>query len=159
VVDRGVEGEHDAGGPGRAGLAHLPQGGGATFVPAPLAATLSDLLLRRTDGPVELTLSPEELGRVRLSLSPEGDGLHVTVHVERGDALDLLRRNSDLLLQEIRAQGFSGATFSFSGWAGDRPELRAPFGPDASHPGPPPSPDISGLPASLAPATGLDLRL
>jgi len=137
----------------------VPHGAGATFVPAPLAATLSDLLLRRTDGPVELTLSPEELGRVRLSLSPDGDGLHVTVHVERGDTLDLLRRNSDLLLQEIRAQGFSGATFSFSGWAGDRPEPRAPFGPDASRPGPPPSPDVSGLPASLAPATGLDLRL
>ena len=95
------------------------QGTGAPFVPAPLAATLSDLLLRRTDGPVELTLSPEELGRVRLNLSPDGTGLHVTVQVERGDTLDLLRRNSDLLLQEIRAQGFSGATFSFSGWAGD----------------------------------------
>ena len=137
----------------------VPHGAGATFVPAPLAATLSDLLLRRTDGPVELTLSPEELGRVRLSLSPEGDSLHVTVHVERGDTLDLLRRNSDLLLQEIRAQGFSGATFSFSGWAGDRPEPRAPFGPDASRPGPPSNPDVSVLPASLAPATGLDLRL
>jgi hypothetical protein len=143
----------------QAGSVPVPHGAGTTFVPAPLAATLSDLLLRRTDGPVELTLSPEELGRVRLSLSPDGDGLHVTVHVERGDTLDLLRRNSDLLLQEIRAQGFSGATFSFSGWAGDRPEPRAPFGPDASRPGPPPSPDVSGLPASLAPATGLDLRL
>ena len=134
-------------------------GAGATFVPAPLAATLSDLLLRRTDGPVELTLSPEELGRVRLSLSPDRDGLHVTVHVERGDTLDLLRRNSDLLLQEIRAQGFSGATFSFSGWAGDRPEPRAPSGPEASRPGPPSNPDVSTLPASLPPATGLDLRL
>ena len=134
-------------------------GAGTTFVPAPLAATLSDLLLRRTDGPVELTLSPEELGRVRLSLSPDRDGLHVTVHVERGDTLDLLRRNSDLLLQEIRAQGFSGATFSFSGWAGDRPEPRAPSGPDASRPGPPSNPDVSVLPASLPPATGLDLRL
>jgi len=137
----------------------VPHGADATFVPAPLATILSDLLLRRTDGPVELTLSPEELGRVRLSLSPDGEGLHVTVHVERGDTLDLLRRNSDLLLQEIRAQGFSGATFSFSGWAGDRPEPRAPFGPGASRPGPPPSPEVSVLPPPLAPAAGLDLRL
>jgi hypothetical protein len=140
--------------------APLP-GAGAPFVPAPLAATLSDLLLRRTDGPVELTLSPEELGRVRLSLSADGDGLHVTVQVERSDTLDLLRRNSDLLLQEIRAQGFSGATFSFSGWAGDRPEPGAQSGPDASHPLLPSDPDSDAPPASPAAtgAAGLDLRL
>ena len=141
--------------------APLP-GAGAPFVPAPLAATLSDLLLRRTDGPVELTLSPEELGRVRLSLSADGDGLHVTVQVERGDTLDLLRRNSDLLLQEIRAQGFSGATFSFSGWAGDRPEPGAQSGPDASHPLLPSDPGSDAPPLSpsaTAAAAGLDLRL
>jgi len=134
-------------------------GVGASFVPAPLAATLSDLLLRRADGPVELTLSPEELGRVRLSLSPDGDGLHVTVQVERGDTLDLLRRNSDLLLQEIRAQGFSGATFSFSGWAGDRPEPRSPAG-TGTGPLALPS-DPAGFAPPLAPssASGLDLRL
>jgi flagellar hook-length control protein FliK len=136
-----------------------PQGAGTPFVPAPLTAALSDLLMRRSDGPVELTLSPEELGRVRLSLSPDGDGLHVTVQVERGDTLDLLRRNSDLLLQEIRAQGFSGATFSFSGWAGDRPEQRAPSSPDASRPGMISNPDVSAPPPSLSPAAGLDLRL
>ena len=135
------------------------QGAGAAFVPAPLAATLSDLLMRRTDGPVELTLSPEELGRVRLSLSPDGDGLHVTVLVERGDTLDLLRRNSDLLLQEIRAQGFSGATFSFSGWAGDRPEQRAQPGSAATRPVLSPDPAVSAPPASSSPAAGLDLRL
>jgi hypothetical protein len=142
--------------------AHLPQGGGATFVPAPLAATLSDLLLRRTDGPVELTLSPEELGRVRLSLSADGDGLLVTVQVERGDTLDLLRRNSDLLLQEIRAQGFSGATFSFSGWTGERPEPGAHSGHDAGRPLLPSDPVSTAPPSSqsaTAAAAGLDLRL
>ena len=132
---------------------------GASFVPAPLAATLSDLLQRRTDGPVELTLSPEELGRVRLSLSPDGDGLHVTVQVERGDTLDLLRRNSDLLLQEIRAQGFSGATFSFSGWAGDRPEPREPADPGAGPQPLPPDAASFAPPVSPASASGLDLRL
>ena len=137
----------------------LHQGPGVSFVPPPLAATLSDLLMRRSDGPVELTLSPEELGRVRLSLSPDGDGLHVTVQVERGDTLDLLRRNSDLLLQEIRAQGFSGATFSFSGWAGDRPEHRAQPGPDAPRPVLSSGPATSAPPGVSSPAAGLDLRL
>lgn len=136
------------------------QGTGAPFVPAPLAATLSDLLLRRTDGPVELTLSPEELGRVRLNLSPDGTGLHVTVQVERGDTLDLLRRNADLLLQEIRAQGFSGATFSFSGWAGDPGGPQAqPSGPDAMPQAQSPGPAMSVPPEFPSPATGLDLRL
>lgn len=154
--------DHPFGAPpslGQAAPAPPLQGAGAAFVSAPLAATLSDLLMRRTDGPVELTLSPEELGRVRLSLSPEGDGLHVTVLVERGDTLDLLRRNSDLLLQEIRAQGFSGATFSFSGWAGDRPEQRAQPGPDATRPVLSPDPATSAPPPVSSPAAGLDLRL
>ena len=146
---------------GQAAPASPLPGAGAPFVPAPLAATLTDLLLRRTDGPVELTLSPEELGRVRLSLSADGDGLLVTVQVERGDTLDLLRRNSDLLLQEIRAQGFSGATFSFSGWAGDRPEPGAHTGPDTSRPSLPSDPGSAAAPASPAATVtaGLDLRL
>lgn len=139
------------------------QGTGTPFVPAPLAAALSDLLLRRTDGPVELTLSPEELGRVRLNLSPDGTGLHVTVQVERSDTLDLLRRNSDLLLQEIRAQGFSGATFSFSGWDGNPgdpggPQAQ-PSGPDAMPQAQSPGPAVSVPPEFPSPATGLDLRL
>lgn len=135
------------------------QGAGTPFVPPPLAAALFELLMRQTDGPVELTLSPEELGRLRLSLSPDGDGLHVTVQVERGDTLDLLRRNSDLLLQEIRAQGFSGATFSFSGWAGDRPEQRAQPGRDATRPVLSPDPATSAPPPVSSLAAGLDLRL
>lgn len=129
------------------------------FVPAPLAATLSDLLSRRTDGPVELTLSPEELGRVRLSLSPDGDGLHVTVQVERIDTLDLLRRNSDLLLQEIRAQGFSGASFSFSGWAGNHPDPGAQPSADPFRAGMSSDIAVSASAAVSSPTTGLDLRL
>jgi hypothetical protein len=103
-----------------------------------VAAGLADLFLNRTKGPVEVTLSPQELGRVRLSLAQEGDGLTVTVRVERIETLDLLRRNADVLLSEIRAQGFSGADLSFTGWPGGErhmtkePSNRTSFATNAS---------------------------
>ena len=125
-------------------------------LPPGLAAQLSGLLARPPDGLVEILLSPDELGRLRISLSPEGAGLHVAVHVERAETLDLLRRNADVLLAEIRAQGFAGASFSFSGWAGDqtgaRPQavsLPGMIQPETLPPALPPP----------VPAAGLDLRL
>jgi hypothetical protein len=83
----------------------------------------------------------------------------VTVQVERGDTLDLLRRSSDLLLQEIRAQGFSGATFSFSGWDGDRPESPASSGTGTGSQTLPSDPAGPVPPLSSSSASGLDLRL
>jgi flagellar hook-length control protein FliK len=126
----------------------------APGLPPTLAADLSALIARRPDGPVELTLSPEELGRLRISLTQEGDGLVVTVQVERADTLDLLRRNADVLLQEIRAAGFAGGSFSFSGWGGGASGGAGPQSFTArSEPPPPPAP-----PPAMA-GTGLDLRL
>jgi hypothetical protein len=121
---------------------------------------VSDLLARRADGPVELTLSPEELGRVRLSLAPDGDGLTVIVQVERADTLDLLRRNADLLMAEIRAQGFSGASLSFAGWAGGQTPAQPQADAAAASAAPLAfAPEPSQHPMSQGPVGGLDLRL
>jgi flagellar hook-length control protein FliK len=65
--------------------------------------------------PVEITLSPEELGRVRLSVSAQDAGLSLTVLAERPETLDLLRRNIDQLQREFQQLGYEDVTFSFSG--------------------------------------------
>lgn len=67
------------------------------------------------DGPIELHLRPAELGRLKLTFSSGDGGLVVNVVVERADTLDLLRRNVDLLAQDMRRMGQEGAQFSFQG--------------------------------------------
>lgn len=65
------------------------------------------------DRPMELVLSPAELGRVRISMQA-GDGA-MTVHVmaDRPETLDLMRRHIDLLAQEFHEIGYGTAEFAF----------------------------------------------
>ncbi|WP_454272544.1 flagellar hook-length control protein FliK [Roseovarius sp. MBR-154] len=62
---------------------------------------------------INLTLSPEELGSVRLSLRQTDDGLAVAIFAERPETLDLLRRNIDLLARDFLDIGYESAEFTF----------------------------------------------
>lgn len=65
------------------------------------------------DKPMELVLSPAELGRVRISMQTGEAGIIVQVLAERPETLDLMRRNIDLLAQEFHDIGFGTAEFAF----------------------------------------------
>ncbi len=65
------------------------------------------------DGIIEVKLSPEELGRVRLTMTTGETGMTVLVTAERPETLDLLRRNIDLFAADLADQGFSDLNFSF----------------------------------------------
>jgi flagellar hook-length control protein FliK len=67
-------------------------------------------------GGVELLLAPSELGHVKFQMHQEADSVRVVLSAERPETLDLLRRNSDQLLQEFKQAGFSGASLSFGQW-------------------------------------------
>jgi flagellar hook-length control protein FliK len=115
-------------------------------------------------GPVELSLSPEELGRIRMQITPDGDTVRIVLQAERAETAELLRRNSDALLSELRQSGFEGASFSFEGWGAggqsDRSE-RQSFEPgETSTLAPVPQPfQRPTLPAGAALSAGLNLRL
>lgn len=151
---------------------------GARFEPAPpqpapllqtrpelgrqLAAQLIQVAAKMPDRPVELTLSPEELGRVRLSFVAADSGITVTVVAERGETLDLFRRHAEILEQEFREIGYSDVSFEFGQGAqqGDehdaapQPILPGTAGlPEQAEHSPPPAR------LSLDSAAGLDLRL
>jgi len=66
------------------------------------------------DKPVEITLSPEELGKVRLTMLPSDTAMTVHVSVERPETLELLRRNIELLASELRDLGFEDISFDFA---------------------------------------------
>jgi len=67
------------------------------------------------DKPVELTLSPEELGKVRLTLQAGDGSMIVAISAERAETLELLRRNIDQLAAQFREIGFQDLSFQFSG--------------------------------------------
>ena len=66
------------------------------------------------DGVIEVKLSPEELGRVRLVMTTGEAGMTVLVTAERPETLDLLRRNIDQFATDLAEQGFTDLSFSFS---------------------------------------------
>lgn len=63
---------------------------------------------------IEIRLSPEELGKVRISLTGHENGGSVSIMVERPETLELMRRHSDQLLREFRAAGWADVDLSMS---------------------------------------------
>ena len=109
---------------------------------------------------IDVKLSPEELGRVTLSLGTHDGILNVIVQAERPDTAELIRRSLDLLLAEAKNAGFEDVAFSFgdsengSGETGESGGDASTSIGDYAEPGPDnPKTDAN------SPTVGLDLRL
>lgn len=63
-------------------------------------------------GDLDISLSAEELGLVKISLS-KGDRTTLVIFAERLDTLELMRRNSDALQKELRESGLSEFNLEF----------------------------------------------
>jgi len=101
--------------------------------PRHIIRQLSERIPDAPQNQIEITLSPEELGKVRLVIT-QGDSPTVTVHAENRDTLDLLRRNGELLARELRDTGLGGATISFGDRGAGAGTMQQPdrlrYGPD-----------------------------
>lgn len=143
---------------------------------APLPTTVGQDILRQiairiahagesgpggTRGIIELNLSPEELGRVRLRLHPSEAGLSVTITTDRPETLDLMRRNIDLLAREFLEIGYLDAQFDFAqeGQGSDPGQAPPPFAPAPALDTTTPGADSSVPAALLALGARLDIRL
>ncbi len=82
-----------------------------------LAQQLALAMPDTVDRPIEITLTPEELGKVRMTLHSTEGSISVSVQAERPETLDLMRRNIDSLARDFRDMGYSQISFDFS----DRP--------------------------------------
>lgn len=130
---------------------------------ADIARQLTSALPGATDGPVEISLNPEELGKVRLAMRTQDDAITVSVQAERPETLDLMRRNIDSLAREFREMGYAQISFDF----GDRPAQHQGARNETPQASPrEQEPPVLFQPASLAiqprlhePAAGLDLRM
>jgi len=62
----------------------------------------------------EILLNPDELGRVRMSMSAVDGNLTLVVLADRPETQELLRRHIDVLAQEFKALGYDSVSFSFN---------------------------------------------
>lgn len=164
-------------------LLPLARSEGGITLPAPelapraLPTPLPDLVPRHilpgigSPGVVTVTLAPAELGTLQFEVTQRGDGLHLHLSVSEPATLDLLRRQGDQMLAELRQAGFGNASLSFAGNDGQPgPESRGgesrggdPRG-EGQRTAPPTAaaepPETRGPapPRAMAPGT-LDLRL
>ncbi|MFC4668009.1 flagellar hook-length control protein FliK [Seohaeicola nanhaiensis] len=96
-----------------------------TDLPRVLPQNLAESLIQQSGRHVEVTLNPEELGRVRMLLSSADGNISLIITGERQDTLDLLRRHIDALVQDFRKMGFENVGYEFrqfeSGGRRDRP--------------------------------------
>lgn len=81
--------------------------------PARIITFISDSSQQLTDQPIELVLNPQELGHVRLRLNASDGAMGVILTVERAETLELLRRNIDLLADQLSEIGFENLSFEF----------------------------------------------
>ncbi len=85
----------------------------AQLVAHQIAAALSDGR-SEAGGPVELTLDPPELGRLRMHVTEIAGVMTLTIHADRPETADLMRRHLDLLAQEFAEAGLDAPSVRIS---------------------------------------------
>ena len=106
-------------GAGPSGSALAPIGTALAASPATPSQQVALALASAQGDTLELVLSPEELGRVRIQLQSSETGLHLLISTERPETLDLLRRNIAHLSRDLSGLGLGNTSFEF---AGDQPK-------------------------------------
>lgn len=127
-----------------------------------IAQQLATAMPTTLPGTTEITLQPEELGRVRMTLSLQDGAMTLLIQADRAETTDLMRRHIDQLAQVYRQMGFDTLNFSFAGSAqqdadatqsdGPQPDPAIDEEPDATQS------DPSAGPPPLS-TTRLDLRI
>lgn len=140
---------------------HTTTSRGEQIRPPLVTAQIAEAARTLREGQMEVTLVPEELGRVRLTMTPSEAGMAVTIMAERPETLELMRRNIELLARDLSNQGFENLSFNFGG-SGSGASQSTPDeqGLDVGRMRPEPT-DLEALtaPPPAPPQNGLDLRL
>lgn len=160
--------------PGVGGLPALaaPQAGPALQAAAlgQLAGRMVETLTHRPDGATEIALSPEELGRVQMSIQTDAqnpDRVVILLSFDRPETMDLFRRHADELAEAMRAAGFAEADIGFGSSSDGADRDNGPGTGSAARPS-----SADGMPPAarsgnadprphrpVASGSGLDLRL
>jgi flagellar hook-length control protein FliK len=99
-------------------------------MPRHLAGQMAQALRGHSGGPVEISLQPEELGRVRMTVSTTDAAVIIAIVAERQDTFEMMRRHATALSRELANLGFEGVELSFEQRGGGHAER--PFSQDGS---------------------------
>ncbi|WP_375688091.1 flagellar hook-length control protein FliK [Pseudooceanicola sp. LIPI14-2-Ac024] len=139
----------------------LPRGGSsAPSPPIPVADQVVAQVQQHRAGTIEITLEPEELGRLHLTIRPRDDGVALVVQADRPETLDLVRRHGAELGRALQQAGYASVDLSFGGSAARSQPGSAM--PDPSESAPDASPSDTAPPPGRPPlrlAGALDIRL
>jgi flagellar hook-length control protein FliK len=125
---------------------------------ANVARQLVEISQRASDRAIELSLSPEELGRVKMSLTGTDGAITVSIVAERQETLDLMRRHVDQLAQEFLGIGYTDVNFTFDQQGDSDADPADSFA--AAEGESEQTPDTNSVAtAPLAVTTGIDVRL
>ncbi len=151
-------------GPLLSGFEAIAQSGRAHALPSasagpqlPTTAQIFESLPTQPGQSVEIVLRPEELGRIRMTLTPSDGGMVLTVVADRAETLDLMRRNIGDLGSELNRMGYESVDFSFS-QSGDDQDLpqNQPGSDDGVAPG---SAEVDDRCSSDSIVSGIDMRV
>ncbi|WP_182912975.1 flagellar hook-length control protein FliK [Paracoccus onubensis] len=98
---------------GNMGISSQAEARGASPNPPSVIRQIADAVVTTRNETVEIALSPEELGKVRMILTGHERAPHLAIWAERPEILEQLRRNADLLMQQFSEEGMPDATLSF----------------------------------------------
>lgn len=84
-----------------------------------IATQLAQAAPRGGQPPVDISLNPEELGQVRMSVSTTETSVVMSISAERPETLELMRRHLDQLTNEFRELGYDNIDFVFGGGDSD----------------------------------------
>ncbi len=79
-----------------------------------VATALTDCAVKADGDVVELLLAPKELGACRFRMVLNGNRLEVDLAVDNPNVLQLMRRQVDILIFELKAAGFNQTSINFS---------------------------------------------
>lgn len=82
-------------------------------MPPSMMTQLVEIARAAQDKPVHVSLNPEELGRVRMSVTTAETGVTLLIVAEKPETLDLMRRNMDQIAREMANAGFTDLQLSF----------------------------------------------
>ncbi|EPX77341.1 flagellar hook-length control protein FliK [Litoreibacter arenae] len=84
-----------------------------TQLPDHVAAQIRTAVNGEKFGSIEIRLDPEELGRLRIVLSPRENGMNIAIYTDVQETLELLRRHSGMLQSDFESLGYEQASFTF----------------------------------------------
>ncbi len=142
----------------RSSIAQTPQA--QAEVARHVGGQLAVAVTQNRAGVTEVALNPQELGKVRMTMTAQDNAMILSIVAERPETQDLMRRHIDHLNQEFRNLGYQDVKFSFGdGTAAhqqDKKENVQEFGAGDE---PANQVETTGGARQITPDAGLDLRL